>query len=181
MAVALVAAVTIAPTAASASRGPVHYPPPPPQLTVDHGVVKHGASVRATGRKFSGRERVSITVSFRPRGSSRWRTVKTAAVRADRDGHFSINVRMYAPGYVAIKAYGSSSRKSAAAYVYVVDGRRGHGGSWSIRPAAYPASTEAAAPQPDHSGSGLIVAGLGLLALAGSTLITYRVTHRRKA
>src|SRR5690349_12813816 len=58
-------------TASAAQATPKHYPPPPPSLVVDRGVVKAGASVRATGREFEGRERVFITVTFRAAGSHR--------------------------------------------------------------------------------------------------------------
>src|SRR3954471_1789958 len=64
------------------------YPPVPPSLVVNKGVVKYGTSVRATGRNYAAKEKVYITVYFRPKGSWKTRTVKTAAVRADRNGRF---------------------------------------------------------------------------------------------
>jgi hypothetical protein len=183
--VAAVAAVTLSPTAASASRGKVHYPPPPPSLVVNRGVVKSGTTVHATGRKFASKERVYITVSYRAKGWHRWRTVKTAVVRTDRRGTFVINVRMYQAGVVVIKAFGTKSHQSAAAYVYVIDKHKG--GDWSIRPAALstgstgPGQTALAPRQTTPSGgAGLALAGLGVLALAGSAVVTRQTVRRRR-
>src|SRR3954452_1836707 len=52
-----VGAVTLTSAAASAAPA-VHYPPPPPRLVVNHGVVRVGAKVHATGRRFASRETV---------------------------------------------------------------------------------------------------------------------------
>jgi hypothetical protein len=178
--VAAVAAVTLSPTAASASRGKVHYPPPPPSLVVNRGVVKSEATVHATGRKYGSRERVYITVSYRAKGWHRWRTVKTAVVRTDWRGTFVINVRMHQAGVVVIKAVGTKSHQSAAAYVYVIDKHKG--GDWSIRPAAL--STGGTGPSQtaltSSGGTGLALAGLGVLALAGSAVVTRQTVRRRR-
>ena len=134
--------VTLSPTAASATpyaSPKKHYPPPPPTLTVDRGVVKYGVTVRATGRRYAAREKVHVTVVYRPKGSYHWRTVKTAVVRADHKGRFVIRVKMYRPGLVVIKAKGTQSRQYAAAAVYVIDRKKGHG-YWSVRPASYTAA-----------------------------------------
>jgi hypothetical protein len=129
---------------------------------------------------------VYITVSYRAKGSHRWRTVKRAVVRADRGGTFVVNVRMYQAGIVVIRAFGTKSHQDAAAYVYVVDKHKG-GGYWSIRPAALSTadtgpSQTALTPRPTTSsgGAGLALAGLGVLALAGSAVITGQTVRRRR-
>jgi hypothetical protein len=173
--VAMLVAIVLSPTAASASPKK-HYPPPPPSLTVDRGVVKTGTTVRATGRKYGYRERIYVTVSFKPNNSRHWRTVETAVVRADRDGKFSIEIKLYSAGLVVVTARGTSSHKSASAFVYVIYKRGGHGSSWSIRPASY------AAPLADKPSPvpGLAIAGLGVLALSGGALITRTTIRRRR-
>jgi hypothetical protein len=179
MLVMAVGAITLSPTAASASPKK-HYPPPPPSLTVDRGVVKSGTTVRATGRKYGNRERVYVTVSFKPDHSRHWRTVKTAVVRADRNGKFTLKIKLYSAGLVVITARGTSSHKSASAFVYVLNRRSGHGGSWSIRPASYAAPLAGKpAPQPSHVPA-LAVAGLGVLALTGCALVTRTTIRRRR-
>ena len=179
MLVMAVGAITLSPTAASASPKK-HYPPPPPSLTVDRGVVKSGTTIRATGRKYGSRERVYVTVSFKPSNARHWRTVKTAVVRADRNGKFSIKIKVYSPGLVVITARGTSSRKSASAFVYVINKRGGHGGWWSIRPASYSAPIASKpAPASPHV-PGLAVAGLGVLALTGCALVTRTTIRRRR-
>jgi hypothetical protein len=179
MLVMAVGAITLAPTAASASPKK-HYPPPPPSLTVDRGVVKPGTTVRATGRKYGSRERIYVTVSFKPNNSRHWRTVKATVIRADRNGKFSIKIKLYSAGQVVITARGTSSHKSASAFVYVLNKRGGHGGSWSIRPAAY-SSPVAAKPAPSESSTpGLAVAGLAVLALTSGAAITRKTIRRRR-
>jgi hypothetical protein len=175
------AALVMSPTTASASpKRP--YPPPPPSLTVDRGVVKYGTTVNARGNKFSSRERVYVTVTFKAKNSRHWRVVKTTSVRADRNGRFSVYIRTSRAGQVTITARGSNSRKSASAYVYVLDKRRGHGGGgWSARPASFSTSLAAApAPAPAQDGALLTVAGLGLLAAAGSVVVTHVTVRRRR-
>jgi hypothetical protein len=167
-------------TAVQATRKP--YPPPPPSLVVDRGVVKHGSTVHATGRKFGGRERVYITVTFRAAGSHRFRTVRTAVVKTNRNGQFSFNMRAFAAGIVVITAKGSNSRTGASASVYVIDKRKG-GSGWTMRRSSYTAGTPAVAGQPQEptsNTSGLAIAGLGVLALAGSALITQQALRRRR-
>ncbi|MFI7603235.1 hypothetical protein [Actinoplanes sp. NPDC049681] len=173
-------------TAASATNHG-HYPPPPPSLVVNKGVVKYGVTVRATGRKYAKKEKVIITVSFRKKGSHRWRTVKTAYIRANGNGGFTYTVKAFAPGILIITAKGKTSRKSASAAVYVIDKRKG--GGWNIRRASYTvggtpglAGTPVSAtttPAPSNN-TWLAIAGLGVLALAGSTVVTRRTIRRRK-
>ncbi|BCJ54194.1 hypothetical protein Asp14428_56690 [Actinoplanes sp. NBRC 14428] len=173
-------------TAASATPGG-HYPPPPPSLVVNKGVVKKGVSVRATGRKYAGKEKVTITVTFRKKGSHRYKTVKTAVLRADRNGKFTYNVKTFQAGILIITAKGKSSRKSASAAIYVIDKKKG--GGWNIRRASYTAGTtagpvgnpvSATGTPAQPNGTWLAIAGLGVLALAGSTIVTRRTIRRRK-
>jgi hypothetical protein len=178
MLVMALGAVTLAPSVASASPKE-HYPPPPPSLTVDRGVVKYGTTVHATGRKFGSRERVYVIVSYKPKNSRYWRTVKTAVVRADRHGKFTISIRLYSAGLVVITARGTSSHKSASAFVYVIDKRGGHG-SWSIRPAANTTPLGGKPAPSESSTPGLAAAALGVLALTGSVLLTRRTIRRRR-
>lgn len=158
-------------TASAAQATPKHYPPPPPSLVVDRGVVKSGASVRATGREFEGRERVFITVTFRAAGSHRYRTVRTAVVRTDRGGRFTFDVRAHASGIVIITARGTSSRMGASAAVYVVNRHKG-GGGWTMTPASFTGDTS--------NVPGLLTAGLGVLALAGSAMVARQTVRRRR-
>ncbi|MEV4703921.1 hypothetical protein [Actinoplanes sp. NPDC049316] len=173
-------------TAASATP-PGYYPPPPPSLVVNKGVVKYGVTVKATGRKYKAKEKVYITISFRAKNTQRYKTVKTTKVYADKNGKFTYNLKMWAPGMVIITARGKSSNKSASAAVYVIDKKKG--GGWHIRRASFttgattglqttPVSANPADAQPN--GAWLAVAGLGVLALAGSTVITRRTIRRRK-
>jgi len=180
-----IAAATVMLTPVAASAAPeVHYPPPPPSLVVNHGVVKYGTTVHATGTKYTGRERVSISVLFTPKGSHRARVVKTATLYTDRRGTFFLNLRMAAPGIVVIRATGRSSHKTASAYVTVTDRRQGTGG-WVIKKAAFTsalsspgtAGPSSTAPAGD---AGLAIAGLGVLALAGSAAVTHQLARRRR-
>src|ERR1041384_8227191 len=119
-------AMTLGLTAGSAAAAPVakprpsepsaytnhnHYPPLPPLLVVNKGAVKYGSSVKASGRMYGSREKVIVTVVFRPKGSHRYRVLKTTVVRTDRKGKFSVNLKMKAEGLVIITATGKSSRK----------------------------------------------------------------------
>ena len=175
--------------AASATpRGP--YPPPPPSVVVNKGVVKYGVTVRATGRQFAGKEKVYITVYFKAKNSNKVQVVKTATVWTDKNGKFGINVKMSKPGVAIIAVKGKTSRKSAQAAVYVIDKHSGKGG-WSIKPVAHTtgltgpgagATTLTSTPQSAPEGNaGLALAGLGVVALAGSVVVTRQTIRRRRA
>jgi hypothetical protein len=174
-------------TATAAQATPKHYPPPPPSLVVNKGVVKFGVVVRATGRKFASKEKVYITVVFRAKGSHRYKTIRTATLQADRKGTFTYNVRAFAAGILIVTAKGKSSRKSAAAAVYVIDKKKG-GAGWQMRRASYTASAPGTSPitaagRPAETSSnlaGLTIAGLGVLALAGSAVVTRQAIRRRR-
>jgi uncharacterized protein YegP (UPF0339 family) len=175
--------------AASATpRGP--YPPPPPSVVVNKGVVKYGVTVKATGRKYAAKEKVYITVYFKAKGSNKVKVVKTATVYADRNGKFTVNVKMSKAGIAIISAKGKTSRKSAQAAVYVINKKNGSGG-WTIKPVSYTTgltgpgagtttltSTPQSAPE---GGAGLALAGLGIVALAGSAVVTRKTIRRRRA
>jgi hypothetical protein len=175
--------VTLTSTAASAAPK-FRYPPPPPSVVVQNGVVKKGNTVRAAGRKYKARERVTITVRFKPKGSNRYRVIKVTSVRADRNGRFYFNVRTSRPGTIVITATGRSSRKSASAFVTVTDKRR-WGRGWAMQPVAFTGGSDAsvAAPRsgaPAEDGSGLAIAGLAMMTMAGSAVVTQRVVRRRR-
>jgi hypothetical protein len=184
-------AMTLGSTATAAQAAPNHhppnhYPPPPPSLMVDKGVVRVGVTIHATGRMYTSRERVYITVAFRPKGWHRYRTVRRAIVRADRHGNFTYHVRPLAAGIVIIIARGQRSHNSASAVVHVIDRHRG--GGWQMRPAANTGliatgsgATVAAPPAESSSDiAGLTIAGLGVLALAGGAIITRQAIRRRR-
>jgi hypothetical protein len=178
MLVMAVGAVTLTPSVASASHKK-HYPPPPPALIVDRGVVKYGSTVRAFGRRYGSREAVYVTVSYKPNNSRHWRTARTAVVRTDRNGSFSIRIKLYNEGLVTITARGGS-HQSASAVVYVINKRSGHGGGWSIRRASDTTPLSGTPATPESNAPGLAAAGLGVLALAGSFLLTRRTIRRRR-
>ena len=186
MLAAMVGAITLAPTAASATpRAP--YPPPPPNMVVNKGTVKVGVTVKATGRSYTAKEKVTITVTFTPKGSSKSKVVKTATVYADKKGKLSINVKMGGAGTVVISGKGKTSGKTASASVHVIDKYKGNG--WEVKRAAFGtgtttgssvvfASTTESAPT---GNAGVAVAALAAMALAGSVLMTRRVVRRRRA
>lgn len=167
-----------------------HYPPPPPSVVVNKGVVKYGVTVKATGRKYAAKEKVYITVYFKAKGSNKVKVVKTATVYADKNGKFTVNVKMSKAGIAIISAKGKTSRKSAQAAVYVINKKNGSGG-WTIKPVSYTTgltgpgagtttltSTPQSAPE---GGAGLALAGLGIVALAGSAVVTRKTIRRRRA
>jgi hypothetical protein len=162
------------------------YPPPPPSLVVNKGVVKYGVTVRATGRKYAAKEKVYITVYFKAKGSKTTKVVKTGSVYADKKGTFKVNIKMSKAGMVMIKAVGKSSRKTAYAAVYVIDKKNGSG-SWIIKPASF--TSDLAGPQPtavsstsSSTGGGVVLSAvaLGVVVMAGGGLVTRRVVRRRQ-
>jgi hypothetical protein len=185
MLAATLGVATLSPTAASAAPK-VHYPPPPPSLVVNRGVVKYGVTVTATGRQFAGKEKVYLTVSYRAKGSNRWRTVKTSGVRTDRKGKFVIGVKMSQPGQVIINAKGTQSHKGATAFVYVIDKKKGSG-PWSIKRTAFSTGTTGtgtavltSSTRTPSDNAGLAIAGLGVMALAGSAVVARTTIRRRR-
>lgn len=173
-----------APDTTAATQATNAYPPTPPKLTVNHGRVKPGKTVRVMGKRFRSREKVTIIVRFKPRGSSKYRTVKQRDIRADRKGKFTITLRLARAGTVSIKGRGHSSHLSSTATVIVTKGKSR--GTWVIRLAAFtpgaPVVKPASVVTAGHESSpvtGLAVAGLGAMALIGSA-ITFRVVRRRR-
>jgi hypothetical protein len=173
-----------------AAATPRHYPPPPPRLTSNKGVVKYGVAVRVRGHQYQQRERVIVTVRLKARGSNSFRTVSRYSTSADRRGDFTSYVRMARPGTVIIEATGSRSRGSASVLVFVIDKRKGHGG-WTLRRVASTentgatvaqagATTASPARQPASDTAAVAVAALAAMSLAGSVLITRRIVRRRR-
>ena len=168
-----------------------HYPPVPPSLVVNKGVVKYGTTVKATGKRYAKKEKVYVTVYFTPKGSHRTKIVKTATVWTDKNGTFRINIKMSKPGTVIIAAKGKTSRKTATAAVWVINKHKG-GGGWSVKPVSYTTgltgpgggtgvTTLTPASQPSTGGGAeLAVAGLGVLGLAGSAALTGQAIRRRR-
>jgi hypothetical protein len=170
--------------AASATpRGP--YPPPPPALVVNKGVVKYGVTVKATGRSYAKKEKVYITVYFKAKGSKKTKVVKSATVYTDKKGKFSVNIKMSKPGTVQIKATGKTSKKTAYAAVYVIDKKKGSG-AWVIKPASFTTdltgsgTTSLTSTSSTTGGAELTLVALSVVALAGGAVATRRVVRRRK-
>ncbi|RZU50160.1 hypothetical protein EV385_1925 [Krasilnikovia cinnamomea] len=165
---------------------PGYYPPPPPVLTVNKGVVKIRVNVRVSGKKFTKKERVVVTIRFLPKGSRHWKVVKTTTFRVDKNGKFAFHVRTSKAGKISIQALGKTSKKKASASISVIGKRKGSG-SIVITPAAFSSGvTNGGTPAltPAHESSdtvGLAIAGLGAMALAGSVVITRRTIRRRRA
>jgi hypothetical protein len=174
---------TLAPTAASAAPA-VTYPPPPPYLVVNHGVVKRGVTVRATGRRFLARERITVVIRFKPKGSHRYRILRTLRLRADRRGNVYFSVRTTGAGYLAITATGRTSRRSATAYVNVINKRKFGRAAVAMKPAAFTGSAPSvAAPKaaaPAGNTGGLAMAGMAVMVMAGGALVTRRTIRRRR-
>lgn len=162
------------------------YPPTPPRVTVNRGSVKTGQTVRANGRKFVKRERVSIIVRFKPKGSSKFRTVNERVIRADRNGKFTVTVRAARVGTMTIKGRGHTSKLSSTAYVKITKGKSK--GSFTIRLASFEAGSAAGAgttavaksTSTTTQDNGLALAGLGAVALIGSAAVTHQVVRRRR-
>jgi hypothetical protein len=172
--VVVTAGVTTA-TAQAASAAPAApYPPAAPALTVNRGSVRAGDSVRATGNGFRPSERIYITILYRPPLWGPATSVQSYDTYATRKGTFSVWAEMHLPGTAVILAEGFRSGRSASATVRVT--ARGHGdGGWTIKKAAYTAP-----PKQSDTPSGVLLAGLGALALAGSALITRGTMRRRR-
>jgi hypothetical protein len=177
------AAVTLTPAVASASRR-THYPPPPPSLMVRPGSVKQNTTVHVTGSQYAKREKVYVTITY-PAQPHRRPAVKTTVVNTGRSGTFSLNLRMTEIGRAAIKARGGNSRKSATALVVVTSS---HGHDQKLRRMALATGLEApsstgltpASATPPPADRGLAIAGLGVLVLVGTAVITGRATRRRR-
>ncbi|WP_328460719.1 hypothetical protein OHA21_30560 [Actinoplanes sp. NBC_00393] len=174
-----VAALTIAPAAVSAAPRKL-YPPAPPSLTVNRGVVKFGVTVRAKGNQWAPRERVYVLVTFKPKNSQKRYVKRKGIVTADRRGRFAFNLKSSRPGRIIINARGTRSEGSSSAYVFVIDKRaRGH----SVKPFVPAASTTRleAAPEPRTDPMvGAALGGLGLLALSGGAITTATLVRRRR-
>jgi hypothetical protein len=172
-------------TAASAHPGRpghpvVHYPPPPPSLVINRGVVKIGVTVRASGHQFRAHERVTVVISYKPKWSTRSRTLRVVSVYTDRNGNFSYYLRTGGAGYVQITATGRSSHQSASASVFVIDKRK-FGRSVAMRPAAFTGAAPTATAAPDKSNTNeLAVVGLAVMVMTGGALVTQRTIRRRR-
>jgi hypothetical protein len=172
--------------AASATPGDhTKYPPVPPSVVVNKGVVKYGMTVKVSGKRYTAKEKVFITVYLIPKGSTKVKVVKTATVTAGKTGTFSLNIKMAKPGHVVITARGKSSKKLAGATVWVIDKKKG-GGGWNIKPVSYTTgltgsgSTLTPVAANNSNGPALAAAAIGVFGLAGSASVTRRTMRRRK-
>ncbi|MFI5932969.1 hypothetical protein [Actinoplanes sp. NPDC051494] len=167
--------------ASAAQAAPGAYPPPPPSLVVNKGVVKIGIKVRATGKKYIAREKIAVVIKFLPKGSTKWKTTKVVGLKADKFGKFTYNVKTKSAGTIVITAKGAKSKKGASATILVL--KKGKGrivmrkASFDSAPAtvAVGSTTEA----PASNGVWIAIAGLGVLALAGSAAVTRNHVRRR--
>jgi hypothetical protein len=180
-----VAALTPGAAYATPSVTTMKYPPAPAKMVVNKGTVKVGVTVHATGRKYKAKEKVYVTVTFTPKGSHKSKVVKTAYITADKNGKLSLNVRMAGAGTVVIKGVGAKSHSSASATIHVINKQKGNGG-WVIKPAAFSTPLTGGAPaitsiQPiPAGGAGVLLAGLSVMALAGSAVVTRQTVRRRR-
>jgi hypothetical protein len=176
---------TFTSTAASAKPKP-HYPPASPTLVVKSGVVNKGDTVYAKGSKFKARERITITVRFKPANSNRYRTLRTVSAATDRGGNFVVSVRASDVGVIVITAVGRSSHQTATATVSVIERRRwGRGRTWGMQPAAFAGGSDASvsaqrSPAPAEDDSGLTIAGLVIVSMAGGAFVAQRMVRRRR-
>ena len=168
-------------TATAASAAPKGtYPAAPPTLVVNKGVVKYGITVRATGKKYKAKEKITITVKFLPKGKNKY-TVKTVTVKADRNGFFTYNVKTKKPGTFVLTARGKTSKKSASASIYVIDKKKHGKRGFALAPVAYTGGStnapQAGAPTSDTAS--LALAGMAIAAMAGGAVVATR--RRRRA
>ncbi|WP_189081153.1 hypothetical protein [Mangrovihabitans endophyticus] len=176
-------------SAGAATARPKHYPPPAPVLVCNRPVVKYGVTVRITGRKYAYRERVWITISFRPKGSKYTRVVRRTSTMANSKGKFIVRANMSRAGLVFITAKGKRSHQSATVNVYVINKKKGHGGWWVSR-AAYTGGVPGSGggvsyvtpvSQDQPVGAWLAVAGVAAMGVAGSAMATRQTIRRRRA
>ena len=167
-------------TATAASAAPkVSYPAAPPTLKVNKGVVKYGITVRATGKKFKGKEKVSLRIKFLPKGKSKY-TVKFVTVKADRNGFFTYNVKTKKPGTFVLTAKGTKSKKSASVSIYVLDKKKHGKRGFAMTPAAFtggPSNVQGGSATSDPAS--IALAGMALAAMAGGAVVAVR--RRRRA
>jgi hypothetical protein len=153
-------------------------------MVVNKGTVKVGVTVKATGRQYAGKELVTVTVTFTPKGSDTPKTVGKTTVKADANGKIVVTVKTRAPGTAVITGKGTKSNKSASASVHIIDKTKGGQGGWTVKPASFtggPTGTSVLTPVSATPGAaGVALAGLGALALIGSAIITRRTVRRRR-
>ncbi|HLL67328.1 MAG TPA: hypothetical protein VK453_16715 [Micromonosporaceae bacterium] len=180
---------------------PAAYPPPPPVVTVNRGLVAVGSVVRISGAGFAPREALSINVRTRIslRGHG-WRGPVAGHgnqwARTTNEGTFRRPVFLPLPGFVTITVHGLRSGVTASTTVRVVLWRRGWPHHWrstglagsaeptvttpgltraEAAPAMRLAASETATSTDEGSGNGApLVATLALVGLAGAGLVGLR-------
>ncbi|HEX8630247.1 MAG TPA: hypothetical protein VF755_18980 [Catenuloplanes sp.] len=160
-----------------------HYPPSKPDLVVKPGSVKAGKTVKATGNRYAHKEKVTVTVLFKAKGKNFYKLVKTVVVVTDKKGSFKVSVRMAKPGKVIIKGKGKTSGKSASATVNVTSKNQG---GWHATPASFSVGATGgntgliSTGDEPMGGSGVALAGLAAMAMAGSIAVTRQTVRRRR-
>jgi len=172
--------------------GQGNYPAPPASVGVSSGTVGAGKAVRVTGNGFGRNEPVVIQVRYRP-PTRFWFpkqgfVIGQQTVWTNKDGKFSTYAQTWLPGKVIITARGLRSGKTGSATVNVVPRGFGNGwghGWWGAGESGTPAGTVAVANTTPAPGRGdsmpLYILAVTVLALTGSTLVTQRLTRRRRA
>jgi hypothetical protein len=98
------------------------YPPQPPSVTVNHGSVQTGSTVKVAGKGFARGEPVAVHVRYRiiP-GSAAFDPPfgGYGTVHANRNGKVMAKVPLQFPGYATITVKGLRSHKKASVTVRV--------------------------------------------------------------
>jgi hypothetical protein len=170
-----------------------NYPAPPASVGVSSGTVAAGKAVKVTGNGFAPNELVVIQVRYRP-GTMFWFpkqgfVIGQQTVRANKDGKFKTYAQTWLPGKVTIHARGTKSGKTGSATVKVLPrgwGGGGWGGGWwGAGESGTPAGTVAVSNNTPAPGRGdstpMYVLAATVLALVGSTLLTQRISRRRRS
>ena len=169
---------TLTPTAAAATEK--KYPPVPPSLVCNRGVVKRGDSVRTTGHKYRAQERVVIVIRFKPKSSNHFQTMSNTTAQADHRGDLHFNVPTRNAGAFKITVTGRTSHKTAKASFTAVDKRK-VGRHVAMKPVAFTGSGAGGATAPDGNTTGPALGGLAVMVLAGGALVTRLTVRRRRA
>ena len=133
------------------------YPPPSPDLTVNHGTVAPGGSVDVTGTVSPG-DTVTITACY-----SGGNCIREGTVTAGCDGSFSLALALSSSGTVTITAVGSPSGHTATTTVHVV------------------AQDSDALPTTGANLTPLFWMAGGALLVGGAVVLLVRLTRRRVA
>lgn len=172
----------------SGSGNAADYPAPPASVTVSSGTVRAGKAVRVSGSGFARHEPVVVQVRYRP-PTRFWFprqgiVIGQQTVWTSNDGRFSTYAQTWLPGQVLITARGLRSGKTGSATVNVlprVARPFGWGGWWSAGESGTPSGPVTVAHNtPRDDATPLYVLTAAMLALVGSSLLTHRLSRRRR-